>query len=81
MVRALRDDEREIIGAWPGTISEAKMRVLARLARTLDVEVLADLARVATEAARRVWVGVAASARSREGLASGRTDGSRDRIQ
>jgi len=61
MVRTLRDDEREIIGAWPGTISEAKMRVLARLARTLDLEVLADLARVTTDAARRAWVRVAAS--------------------
>ena len=61
MVRALRHDEREIIGAWPGTISEAKMRVLARLARTLDLEVLADLARVATEAARCAWLRIAAS--------------------
>lgn len=61
MVRSLRDDEREIIGAWPGTITEAKMRVLARLARSLDLEVLADLARVATDAARRAWLRVAAS--------------------
>ncbi len=58
MVRALRADEREIIGAWPGTISEAKMRVLAHL-NTVDFEVLADLARVATEAARREWLNVA----------------------
>jgi hypothetical protein len=58
MVRALRNDEREIIGAWPGTISEAKMRVLAHL-NTVDLEVLAALARVATEAARREWLSVA----------------------
>ena len=58
MVRALRDDEREIIGAWPGTISEAKMRVLVHL-HTLDLQVLADLAKVATEAARREWLDVA----------------------
>ena len=58
MVRALRDDEREIIGAWPGTISEAKMRVLARL-NTVNLEVLAALARVATEAARREWLNIA----------------------
>src|SRR6188768_404861 len=58
MVRALQDDEREIIGAWPGTISEAKMRVLVHLDRTLDLEVLADLARVATVAARRKWQNV-----------------------
>ncbi len=58
LVRALRDDEREIIGAWPGTISEAKMRVLAHL-NTVDLDVLAALARVATEAARREWRDVA----------------------
>jgi hypothetical protein len=58
MVRALRHDERDIVGAWPGTISEAKMRVLAHL-NTLDLEVLADLARVAIGAARREWLIVA----------------------
>jgi hypothetical protein len=61
IVHTLRGDEREIVGGWPGTISEAKMRVLAQLARTLDLEVLADLARVATEAARREWLRVAES--------------------
>lgn len=61
VVRTLRDDEREIVGAWPGTITEAKKRVLAQLARTLDLEVLADLARVTTEAARREWLRVAES--------------------
>jgi hypothetical protein len=59
MVRALRDDEREIIGAWPGTITEAKMRVLVHLNHRLDVEVLADLARAATVAARREWLSIA----------------------
>lgn len=59
IVHTLRGDEREIAGAWPGTIREAKMRVLAQLARRLDLEVLADLARVATEAARREWLRVA----------------------
>jgi hypothetical protein len=59
MVRALRDEEREIIGAWPGTISEAKMRVLVHLNHTLDFEVLVDLARVATVAARREWHNIA----------------------
>lgn len=59
LVRTLRDDKREIVGGWPGTISEAKVRVLAHLARMLDLEVLADLARVATEAARRAWLRVA----------------------
>lgn len=61
LVRTLRDDEREIVGAWPGTLSEAKKRVFAQLARTLDLEVLAELARVATEAARREWLRVAES--------------------
>ena len=56
VVRALVADEREIVGAWPGTIFEAKMRVLAHLTHPLDVGVLADLARVATEAARRHWL-------------------------
>ena len=59
IVRALRDDERAITGAWPGTISEAKMRVLVHLDNTLDLEVLADLERVATGAARREWLNVA----------------------
>lgn len=59
LVRALRNDEREILGAWPGTISEAKLRVLVHLNHLLDLEVLADLARVATVAARREWLNVA----------------------
>ena len=58
MVRTLRDHGREIIGAWPGTISEAKMRVLAHL-NTVDLQVLAALARVATDAARREWLNAA----------------------
>jgi hypothetical protein len=59
MVRSLRGDDREIVGAWPGTIREAKMRVLAHLNSNLDLDVLADLARVATVAARRQWLNVA----------------------
>lgn len=59
MVRGLRDAEREIVGAWPGTISEAKLRVLVHLNHLRDLEVLADLARVATMAARREWLNVA----------------------
>lgn len=59
IVRALRDDEREVVGAWPGTIREAKQRVLAQLRHTMDLEVLAGLARVATVAARRAWLTVA----------------------
>lgn len=59
LVRTLRDDEREIVGAWPGTISEARMRLLAQLDHIPDLAVLADLARVATEAARGEWLKVA----------------------
>lgn len=60
MARTLRDDEREIVGAWPGTISEARMRVLAELHHLPDLGVLADLARVATEAAKGEWLKLAA---------------------
>ena len=55
LVRGFRANEREIVGAWPGTMGEARMRVLARVQRKLDVRVLDDLARVATVAARREW--------------------------
>lgn len=55
LVRDLRADKRKVIGAWPGTMSEARMRVLARLHRKLDVGVLDDLARVTIVAARRGW--------------------------
>jgi hypothetical protein len=55
LVRVLRADKRKVIGAWPGTMSEARMRVLARLHRKLDVAVLDDLARVTIVAARREW--------------------------
>jgi hypothetical protein len=54
-VRTLRDSEREIIGAWPGTMREARMRVLARLHRQLDLSLLDELARLVTVAARREW--------------------------
>jgi hypothetical protein len=55
IVRVLRADKRKVVGAWPGTMSEARMRVLARLHMKLDVGVLDDLARVAILAARREW--------------------------
>jgi hypothetical protein len=55
LVRQLRAAEREIVGSWPGTMSEARMRVLHRLHRKLDVDLLDDLARIATLAARREW--------------------------
>jgi hypothetical protein len=55
LVGTLRANEREIIGAWPGTMREARMRVLARLHRQLDLSLLDDLARLVIVAARREW--------------------------
>lgn len=55
LVRMLRASEREILGAWPGTLREARMRVLARLHCHLDRDVLDELARLATIAARAEW--------------------------
>jgi hypothetical protein len=60
----LRAQERGVVGAWPGTIREARSRVLARLpaVRTLDrtpgaldTATLHLLARTAYDAARRSW--------------------------
>lgn len=55
VVDTLRSNGRLIIGAWPGTMREARMRVLARLDRLVDLALLDHLARVATVAARREW--------------------------
>ncbi|HEY5928544.1 MAG TPA: hypothetical protein VIV11_42950 [Kofleriaceae bacterium] len=55
LVHSFRASERAIVGAWPGTIREARMRVIARLQRVVDLALLDDLARVATTAARRQW--------------------------
>jgi hypothetical protein len=55
IVRVLRADKRKVVGAWPGTMSEARMRVLNRLHRKLDMQILDDLARVTIIAARREW--------------------------
>jgi hypothetical protein len=54
-VRALREQERGPVGAWPGTMGEARMRVRSQLAMLLDPERLEELARVANVAARRGW--------------------------
>jgi len=55
LVRGLRSTEREVVGAWPGPMREARMRVLAGVQARLDSSVLDDLARVANLAARRGW--------------------------
>lgn len=48
LVHSLRSDHREVVGEWPGTLGEARMRI-----RALD-----ELARVANLAARRGWLDV-----------------------
>jgi len=58
LVRSLLSEDREVIGPWPGTMSEARMRVLASLRMKLDTQHLDQLARIANLAARRGWEGV-----------------------
>jgi hypothetical protein len=55
LVHALRADDREVVGPWPGTMSEARMRILASLRMRLDTKHLDQLARIANLAARRGW--------------------------
>ena len=55
LVQTLRASRREVVGSWPGTLREARMRILARLHRKVELGVLRDLARVVTIAARREW--------------------------
>ena len=50
--------EREVVGAWPGTLREARQRVIAgvQLAQRADaMRHLDDLARATYLAARRHW--------------------------
>ena len=58
LVRALHATDRDVVGAWPGTMREARMRVLAGVQARIDSSVLDDLARVANLAARRGWAEV-----------------------
>jgi hypothetical protein len=59
VANALRLQTRGLVGAWPGTIREARSRVLLGLpaARrpTFDAEALAALSRAVYIAARRCW--------------------------
>jgi hypothetical protein len=55
LVGTLRSEDREIIGAWPGTLREARMRIRVAVRARLELEVLEELARVAYLAARRGW--------------------------
>ena len=47
--------ERDIVGAWPGTLREARRQVLAGIKVKLEAEQLDHLARIANLAARRGW--------------------------
>jgi hypothetical protein len=55
IVTSLRATDREVVGAWPGTLREARMRIRVALRTKLDLEVIEELARVAYVAARRGW--------------------------
>jgi hypothetical protein len=55
LVHGFRLGKRKIVGPWPGTIGEARVRVLTGLRRRLERQTLDDLARVASAAARREW--------------------------
>lgn len=55
LVHSLRSEDRDAVGAWPGTLGEARMRVRLTLRRRLDVVVIEELARIAYVAARRGW--------------------------
>jgi hypothetical protein len=58
LVRSLRSDDREIVGAWPGTLREARMRTRVAVRAKLELGILEELARIAYVAARRAWRGV-----------------------
>lgn len=55
LVRSLRSDDREIIGAWPGTVREARARIRVAVRSRLELHLVEELARVAYVAARRGW--------------------------
>lgn len=60
LVSSLRAVDREVIGAWPGTLGEAKMRIRHAVRAKLELSVIDELARVAYLAARRGWQAVTA---------------------
>jgi hypothetical protein len=63
VANALRAQTRGLVGAWPGTLREARSRVLigfpAARQSTFDSEALAALSRAVYEAARRRWDAIA----------------------
>ena len=58
VVHSLRADEREIVGAWPGTLREARMRTRVAVRSKLELHLIEELARVAYLAARKAWLAV-----------------------
>jgi hypothetical protein len=54
-LRELHANARAAVGAWPGTMSEARRRVVTQLAIVLAPDRLQELARVVNLAARRGW--------------------------
>jgi hypothetical protein len=59
LVHALQDQERDVVGPWPGTLGEARMRVLRQFRVKFDLLELDRLARLAIVGARRGWLDVA----------------------
>lgn len=58
LVHSLRSDHRDVVGEWPGTLGEARMRIRVAFQRRIDARLLDELARVANLAARRGWLEV-----------------------
>jgi hypothetical protein len=54
-VRDLQAHARAPVGGWPGTMGEARRRVVTQLAITLAPDRLQELARVTNLAARQKW--------------------------
>lgn len=55
LLHGFRRNQRAILGPWPGTIGEARVRILAGLGRRLEPDTLDDLARLTAAAARTKW--------------------------
>lgn len=58
LVHSLRSGHRDVIGEWPGTLGEARMRIRVAVRRHIDPRLLDELARAANLAARRGWLDV-----------------------
>jgi hypothetical protein len=55
LVDSLRSEDREVVGGWPGTVREARMRIRIAFPTRLELAALENLAHVAYVAARRGW--------------------------